>query len=82
MSVIPDIIPYKVYQVYMCYTIRSLFLSCRQEGLKKIRAPKIFTSSPRGYVPKGTPIDILWAFLIKQLLHTSCSVESRLLDMR
>ena len=46
MSVIPDIIPHKVYQVYMCYTIRSLFLSCRQEGLKKIRAPKIFTFSP------------------------------------
>ena len=48
MSVIPDIILHKVCQVYMCYTIRSLFLSFlqTQEGLKKIRAPKIFTCPP------------------------------------
>ena len=36
MSVIPDIILHKVCQVYMCYTIRSLFLSCRhKKALKK-----------------------------------------------
>ena len=80
MSVIPDIIPHKVYQVYCAIPSGLSFFLADKKALKKSCIKNFYL--PSGYVPKGTPIDILWAFLIKQLLHSSCSVQSRLLDMR
>lgn len=78
MSVIPDIIPHKVYQYTVLYHL-SFFLAYKK-ALKKSCAETFYL--PSGYVPKGTPMDIVWAFLIKQLFHSSCSVQSRLWDMR
>ena len=80
MSVIPDIIPHKVYQVYCAITSGLSFFLADKKAFKKSVHQKFLP--PLRHVPKGTPIDILWAFLIKQLLHWSCSVQSRLLDMR